>query len=94
MVLRTQSQLALVEQAQSAVALERLGQILFLVLLLLPVAATEQMAMQVAVDRAAAQLQARLAAEQLDKAKMEARVTTTARVMLLAAAVVVLVQLV
>jgi len=88
------SQLALVEQAQLAVARALLEQILFLVPLLLLVVVTEQMAFRAAVDRAAAQSQVRLAAEQLDKAKMEARATTTALVMLLAVVVVALVQLV
>ena len=88
------SQLALVEQAQLAAVRGLLEQILFLVPLLLLVVVTEQMAFRAAVDRAAAQSQARLAAEQLDKAKMEARATTTARVMLLAVEEVDQVQLV
>jgi len=90
----TPLQLARAGRAQLAVALARRGQTLFLVPSLRLVVVTEQMAFRAAVDRAAAQSQARLAAEQLDKAKMEARATTTARVMLLAVEEVVLVQLV
>ena len=88
------SQLALVDQAQLAVARELLDQILFLVLSLLPVVVTEQMAMPVAAARAAAQSQAQSEAEHLGRATMEVRVTTTEQVMLLAAAAVELVQLV
>ena len=69
-------------------------QILFLVLSLLSVAATEQMALQVAVDRAVVHKQAQLAMEHQGKATMEAQVTTTVRVMLLAAVVVEQAQLV
>jgi hypothetical protein len=68
--------------------------ILFLVLLRQPVVVLEQTATQEAAARAAAQSQAQLEVERLDKAKMEARATTTARVMLLAVEEVVLVQLV
>ena len=75
-------------------ALERLGQILFLIPLLLLVVVLELMAMQEAADRAAAQSQAQLEVEQFDKAKMEVLATTTARVMLLAVEEVALVQLV
>jgi hypothetical protein len=90
----TQSRLALVEQAQLVVALARLGQILFLVLLLLPVVVTEQTATQETAARAAALAPPRLEVELQGKATMVLKVTTTAQVMLLAAVVVALVQLV
>jgi len=54
----------------------------------------EQTATQETAARAAAQSQAQLEVERLDKAKTEARDTTAARVMLLAVEEVVLVQLV
>jgi hypothetical protein len=88
------SQLALVEQAQLAVALARRGQTLFLVPSLRLVVVLEQTATQEAAARVEVQSQAQLEVERLDKAKTEARDTTTARVMLLAVEEVVLVQLV
>ena len=94
MALRTQSQLAQAVRAQSVEALERLVQILFLVLLLLPVVDLELMAMPVAAARAAAQPHPQLEMERLTKVTTVLKVTTTAQVMLLAAEAAVLAQLV
>jgi hypothetical protein len=70
------------------------GQILFLVPLLLPVVVLEQMAMQVAVDRAVALPLPQLEVEQQGKATMERKDTITALEMLRAAGVVEQAQLV
>jgi hypothetical protein len=86
--------LALVDQAQLAVALARRGQTLFLVPSLRLVADTEQTATQETADQVEELLLPQLEVEHLGRATMEVRVTTTEQVMLLAAVVVAQAQLV